>query len=74
MDQPPAPQAVLAFLSCGCVALACSTNRCTCWSNQLPCTDLCKCSEKCENKAQHDESDNEDCDEDDSSADEMDND
>ena len=48
MLQAPAPDSVLELLSCGCGG-DCSTAKCTCRRNRLACTDLCHCSESCEN-------------------------
>ena len=41
MNGEPAPQAVLELLSCQC-SRACELPRCTCLSNGLRCTPLCK--------------------------------
>jgi len=50
MHQPPAPDAILALISCGCKS-GCSTNKrlCSCVKQGLPCTDACKCTD-CMNK------------------------
>ena len=40
MDTPPAPQALMKIIKCGC-KLHCDTNQCTCKKNRLFCTDLC---------------------------------
>ena len=40
MDNPPAPQALMKILKCGCT-LNCGTNKCTCKKNGLFCTELC---------------------------------
>ena len=37
-----APDVVLEFLSCSCKKL-CEKEKCSCASNGLPCTDMCKC-------------------------------
>ena len=52
---PPAPEAVIHLVKCGCVKQRCETNHCQCRKAGLNCTDLCRCSdngEKCENKEQ----------------------
>ena len=49
--EPPAPQAVLELVKCGC-RLQCS-NHCSCFKNNLPCTALCKCSD-CGNTGDYD--------------------
>ena len=41
MTIPPAPDTVLEFVSCNCIK-SCDSNRCTCKSNGLKCTDTCK--------------------------------
>jgi hypothetical protein len=49
---PPAPEAVVELVRCGCGVSKCS-GTCSCKSNSLPCTDLCGCradDEKCNNK------------------------
>jgi hypothetical protein len=48
----PAPDSILEFLSCGCVK-SCDSNRCTCRSNGLKCTDMCKLKD-CSNAASND--------------------
>ena len=44
--QPPAPEAVIELVKCGCRG-ECSTARCSCNKNNLPCTPLCKCGDCC---------------------------
>lgn len=49
---PPAPEAILQLVKCGCAKDKCQTKRCQCVKAGLKCTDLCKCSdddEMCEN-------------------------
>lgn len=46
-DQPPAPEAVLTLVCCGCKE-QCKTNRCSCVRNSLSYTEACSC-EQCEN-------------------------
>ena len=43
MTNPPAPKEVLQAVSCSCQATNCKTNKCSCQSFKLPCTDLCNC-------------------------------
>ena len=43
----PAPQAVLELVKCGCHG-SCKSANCSCLSNSLNCTALCKC-EDCSN-------------------------
>lgn len=56
---PPAPDAVLHLVKCGCAKERCSTNRCQCRKAGLKCTDLCSCidgeDEPCDNVADGDE-------------------
>ena len=47
-DELPAPIGLIELSMCGCKGL-CDTNRCTCYKNNLVCTDMCKCSEDCMN-------------------------
>ena len=52
---PPAPEAILQLVQCGCSKERCSTNRCQCRKAGLNCTDLCNCSdngETCDNDVQ----------------------
>ena len=48
-DLPPALNAVLEPLSCSCNK-ECANNRRSCFNNGLPCTDVCNCTDACENK------------------------
>lgn len=61
MRLPPAPDAVLDLVKCGCAKGRCSTNRCQCRKAGLKCTDLCSCidggDEPCDNVADGDEQD-----------------
>ena len=54
---PPAPEAIIQLVRCKCAKSRCSNNRCQCQKAGLVCTDLCLCSEDCQNE--HDESDDE---------------
>ena len=47
-DLPPAPEAIIEMVMCKCKG-NCLTNRCSCHSKELKCTDLCQCSDLCEN-------------------------
>lgn len=44
MSQLPAPREILELVSCRCKSeQSCSTGRCSCMRNGLPCTDCCGC-------------------------------
>lgn len=47
-DELPAPIGLIELSMCSCKT-DCSTARCTCRKNKLICTDMCKCSDECEN-------------------------
>ena len=47
---PPAPDALLVLIICGCTGL-CSSRTCSCFRNDLPCTDACLCNDHCENQS-----------------------
>jgi len=49
-DVPPAPEAIVEMVRCQCKG-NCSSNRCSCKSKNLPCTDLCLCNTQCESDA-----------------------
>ena len=49
MDLPPAPDAVLENVNCGCQT-GCSTRRCSCLKENLSCTGLCYC-QGCANRS-----------------------
>ena len=55
MRAPPAPDVVLELLACKCVR-SCKLPECTCLTNELPCTEMCKL-QTCSNnqKQQEDE-------------------
>ena len=59
---PPAPLAIVEMVRCQCKS-GCSTNRYSCKSVNLPCTDLCLCSSVCENDADSQDFENESDDE-----------
>ena len=63
MDQLPAPLSVLEYISCRCTD-NCSSGRCSCCANGLPCTDACMCDNKCENQRDAASSDDSETDED----------
>ena len=44
----PAPQAIIQLVRCQCKS-NCSTQRCSCNRNDLPCTELCLCDSECTN-------------------------
>ena len=50
-DLPPAPEAILELIKCGCKG-ACTTNRCACHSNNMACCNICKCGDECSNDVQ----------------------
>ena len=47
---PPAPEATVQLVRCKCAESRCSNNRCQCQKAGLVCTDLCLCSEDCQNE------------------------
>ena len=49
---PPAPEAILQLVQCGCSKERCPTNRCQCRKAGLNCTDLCNCSDNADNDIQ----------------------
>ena len=51
----PAPAAIIEMIRCQCKT-DCSSNRCSCRSMDLTCTDLCQCSTQCQN-----DEDSQDC-------------
>lgn len=48
MSLPPAPEALLDMIVCGCTGF-CSTGHCSCNRNGLSCTDACLCGDNCNN-------------------------
>ena len=44
----PAPNSILEFFSCSCKKSECATNHCSCAAVNLPCADLCCCT-NCKN-------------------------
>lgn len=49
MDLLPAPNSVLELANCKCKKNKCQTKSCTCFKNNLSCTEFCSCTD-CENK------------------------
>ena len=49
MSLSSAPSTILELVHCSCKKTKCESKRCTCRSNELPCTDLCVCVD-CQNK------------------------
>ena len=47
MALPPAPDGILENVNCGCKT-GCSSNRCSCFKENLTCTPLCRC-QQCTN-------------------------
>ena len=43
MNTPPAPSSLAQLVKCSCKKGSCSSNRCKCWSADMPCTDICHC-------------------------------
>ena len=49
MDLLPAPEAVLELVNCKCKKSKCQTRSCTCFKNNLRCTEACSCTD-CANR------------------------
>ena len=47
---PPTPEAIIQLVQCKCAKFHCSNNRCQCQKTGLVCTELCLCSEDCQNE------------------------
>ena len=47
---PPAPEGIRQLFRCKCAKSRCSNNRCQRQKAGLVCTDLCLCSEDCQNE------------------------
>ena len=47
---PPAPEEIIQLVQCKCAKSRCSNNRCQCQKAGLVSTDICLCSEDCQNK------------------------
>ena len=58
-DIPPATESVMELMCCGCRG-KCETRRCSCFKNELHCTDACSCGEECVNCANSQFSDDQD--------------
>ena len=59
---PPAPEAIIQLVKCGCIKTRCSPNRCNCWKAELKCTNLCNCADSgdlCDNQLDTDAEDEE---------------
>ena len=59
---PPAPEAIIQLVKCGCIKTRCSTNRCNCQKAELKCTNLCSCADSgdlCDNQLDTDAEDEE---------------
>ena len=70
----PAPLSVLMLIKCSCNVSSCASSKCSCMHANMKCTELCGCSDDCQNAsdtislseiegiqdADSDESDNED--------------
>ena len=58
---PPAPEAIIQLVKCGCIKTLRSTNRCNCRKAELQCTNLCSCvdSDLCDNQLDTDAEDEE---------------
>ncbi|KAG1714504.1 hypothetical protein GQR58_001338 [Nymphon striatum] len=53
MSLPPALEALLQLILCGCMG-NCTTGHCTCKRNGLSCSDLCQCGDSCDNPHNYD--------------------
>ena len=45
----PAPQSVLVLTKCSCQASNCTSSKCSCMHANMKCTELCGCTDDCEN-------------------------
>ena len=43
-----APDSIFNLIKCGCSKTYCMTSRCKCYKANMNCTDLCRCTDKCE--------------------------
>lgn len=43
MTLPPAPEGIMELVHCSCKKTKCAQNKCSCFSQELKCTDLCSC-------------------------------
>ena len=68
-DNLPAPIALIELSMCGCKTV-CTTNRCKCRKNGLPCTDMCKCL-NCKNDGTEDDDSDSDLEFDDEEIDDI---
>ncbi|KAG1659869.1 hypothetical protein GQR58_022281 [Nymphon striatum] len=53
MSLPPALEALLQLILCGCMG-NCTTGHCTCKRNGLSCSDSCQCGDSCDNPHNYD--------------------
>lgn len=51
-DELPAPTELIELSMCSCKT-NCETNRCSCRKNKLSCTEMCRCSDTCNNSENH---------------------
>lgn len=63
MPLPPAPDAVLHLVKCGCKKDRCANNSCKCRKAGLQCTNLCSCTDNEEDNCCHNVPDEENGDE-----------
>ena len=59
MSLPPAPDSILVLVKCKCTK-GCENNRCSCNKSGLQCTDVCKCSDCKNGKANNEDPDDSD--------------
>lgn len=45
----PAPLSVLVLIKCSCKASSCASSKCSCMHANMKCTELCGCSDDCQN-------------------------
>ena len=48
-EEQIAPDTILNLIKYACLKLECRSRHCKCFKANLPCTDLCRCLDKCEN-------------------------
>ena len=53
MSLPPTPEALLQLIICGCTG-QCTGGACTCFCNNMVCTDSCQCGDNFQNPASQD--------------------
>lgn len=47
----PAPLSILLLIKCSCKASSCASSRCSCIHANMRCTELCGCSDDCQNSS-----------------------